>query len=135
MLSAVFLDGCVTVHDYKNKVDALGSAAGGKIFEYQIAECYVLKYEDFIYLCNHLDERRNFFKSKVAEGGVLRAALFYSTRADKLLLVHAKKNGICHSIAVLYNAVEKIEVRPNNHRARALRNAINKQRRMNLKHQ
>lgn len=123
MLSAVFLDGCVTVHDYKNKINALGKNAKSKIFNYQIAECYILKYEDFIYLCNHLDERRTFFKSKVADGDVLRATLFYSTHADKALLVYTKKNGIAESVAVLYNAGKKVEDRSSSHRARDLRAA------------
>lgn len=121
--NAIFLSGCVTVHDYKSKVAALGSGALNKICEYQIAECYALKYEDYIYLCNHLNECRSFFKAGLAADNVLRAALFYSTRADKLLLVHAKKNGFCDSIAVLYNAGQKVELRINSHRARDLQNA------------
>lgn len=45
--SAVFLSGCVTVHDYKNRIEILGKVARRKVFEYKIAECYVMKYEDF----------------------------------------------------------------------------------------
>jgi len=135
MLSAVFMNGCVTVHDYKSKVAALGRGAENLVRGYEIAECYAMKYEDFIYLCNHLDEQRSFFRAKAVGAGVLRVTLFYCTRADRMLLVHAKKNDYCESIAVLYYAGQKVELRPNNHRARALRAAERRRWKENLKHQ
>ena len=123
MLSAVFIDNCVTVHDYKKQIAALGCGASSLVRGYEIAECFAMKYEDFIYLCNHLDEQRAFFRAKIVGDDVLRVALFYCTRADRMLLVHSKNNGFAHSIAVLYNAGKKVEYRSSSHRARDLRAA------------
>jgi hypothetical protein len=106
------------VHEYKAKVSE------GSWCDYEIAECFLLRYDQFIWLCNHITER-NSGTACHGDCKVLRVAMFYSTRADNVLLL-----ADYGKIAVLYNAGQKVELRPNNHASRALRAAVRKAERL-----
>ena len=110
MPSAMFAEGCNTVHEYKARI------AEGSWWEYEIAECFLMKYDKFIWLCNHIHER-NSGTARHGGGTRLKAVMLYSTRADKVLLLAGDM------VAVLYNAGKKVEDFSSRHRARNLRNA------------
>ena len=119
MPSAVFVEGCNTVHEYKARI------AEGSWCEYEIAECYLMKYDKFIWLCNHIHERDSD-TTRYGGGATLKAAMLFSTRADKVLLLARDM------VAVLYNAGKKVEDFSSRHRARDARAAIVRQRRESL---
>lgn len=131
MLSAVFLDGCNTVHEYKNKIKTLSEndKVSLQFQKYEIVECFIMKYDKFIYLCNHIDER--FAKNDIIPSckTIHKVSMYFSTRADKVLLLSFSDR----RVAVLYNAGQKIEDRSSSHRARDKRTAMAKQRKKNLK--
>ncbi len=130
MQSAVFLYDCDTVHEYRDKIKALSQSdetyLNDSFLEYEVAECFLMKYENFIYLCNHINERFEKVKHSWIGGLTCRVTMFYCYRADKVLLLSFADR----RIAVLYNAGTKVDIRPNNHRARAARNAEKKRLRL-----
>jgi len=87
----MFVDGCSTVHDYKNRIKE------GSWCRYEITECFIMKYDKFIWLCNHILER-NSGTARHGENEPLKASLFFSTskRASRVLLLAGDK------VAVLY---------------------------------
>lgn len=102
--SAVFLDVCVTVHDYKNRIKTLGCGALREIRNYHIFECYVMRYEDFIYVCNHLNEVRSVFKqSKAKENGVPRVRCFIATVLTRFFCLIQKRTAMLIALPFLYD--------------------------------
>ncbi len=88
MPNAAFLKGCTTVHEYKNKLATLRSAARHKSRSYEIAECYVMDYDKYIWLCNHINERFKMVKKKHSKReNTVQVALFFCTKDDKVLLL------------------------------------------------